>query len=60
MQIAVAMPGLIDRGIRVRSFDVCDVFGGTGDVMKFDMGASVLSRLLSDSQLASTDLGTLI
>ncbi|MFD6472843.1 hypothetical protein ACFWEH_04960 [Streptomyces anulatus] len=28
--------------------------------MKFDMGASVLSRLLSDSQGASTDLGTLI
>ncbi|MDQ0698534.1 uncharacterized protein YukE [Streptomyces sp. W4I9-2] len=52
--------------VRVRScdvFDVLDVFDAfdvTGDVMKFDMGASVLSRLLSDSQGASTDLGTLI
>ncbi|GGP35304.1 hypothetical protein GCM10010231_02720 [Streptomyces sindenensis] len=43
LSIAVAMAGLVDMVVRV-------FVRWVGDVMKFDMGASVLARLLSDSQ----------
>jgi len=48
------MSGLIDMVIRTV------VQSGGGNLMKFDMGASVLTNLMSRSSESSTDLGTLI
>jgi hypothetical protein len=54
MLIAPVMCGLIHMMVRTV------VPSGGGKLMKFDMGASVLTTLRSRSSESSTDLGTLI